>query len=80
MLLDLMLPGTDGIELMKQVPELDELPVIFISAYARDENHRQSARERRGRLHRQTVLPHRTPGPRPRRAQGPRRARDVRPR
>ena len=28
-LLDLMLPGTDGIELMKQVPELDELPVIF---------------------------------------------------
>ena len=36
-LLDLMLPGTDGIELMKQVPELDELPVIFISAYARDE-------------------------------------------
>ena len=36
-LLDLMLPGTDGIELMKQVPELDELPVIFISAYGRDE-------------------------------------------
>ena len=36
-LLDLMLPGTDGIELMKQVPQLDELPVIFISAYGRDE-------------------------------------------
>ncbi len=36
-LLDLMLPGTDGIELMKQVPELDGLPVIFISAYGRDE-------------------------------------------
>ena len=36
-LLDLMLPGTDGIELMKQVPELDHLPVIFISAYGRDE-------------------------------------------
>ena len=36
-LLDLMLPGTDGIELLKQVPELDELPVIFISAYGRDE-------------------------------------------
>ena len=36
-LLDLMLPGTDGIELMKKVPELDELPVIFISAYGRDE-------------------------------------------
>ncbi|MDE2781888.1 MAG: response regulator [Gemmatimonadota bacterium] len=36
-LLDLMLPGTDGIELMQQVPELADLPVIFISAYRRDE-------------------------------------------
>ena len=36
-LLDLVLPGSDGIELMKQVPELSDLPVIFISAYRRDE-------------------------------------------
>ena len=36
-LLDLMLPGTDGIELMENVPELADLPVIFISAYGRDE-------------------------------------------
>ena len=36
-LLDLMLPGTDGIELMEQVPELADVPVIFISAYGRDE-------------------------------------------
>ena len=36
-LLDLMLPGTDGIELMQNVPELVELPVIFISGYGRDE-------------------------------------------
>ena len=36
-LLDLLLPGTDGIELMAQVPELSDLPVIFISAYGRDE-------------------------------------------
>ena len=36
-LLDLMLPGTDGIELMEQVPELADLPVIFISGYGRDE-------------------------------------------
>ncbi len=36
-LLDLMLPGSDGIELMEQVPELADLPVIFISAYRRDE-------------------------------------------
>ena len=36
-LLDLMLPGTDGIELMERVRELADLPVIFISAYRRDE-------------------------------------------
>ena len=36
-LLDLMLPGTDGVELMRTVPELAALPVIFISGYGRDE-------------------------------------------
>ena len=36
-LLDLMLPGADGIELMESVPELADVPVIFISAYGRDE-------------------------------------------
>ena len=36
-LLDLMLPGTDGIELMDNVPELGDLPVVFISGYGRDE-------------------------------------------
>ena len=35
--LDLMLPETDGIELMKSIPELADLPVVFISAYGRDE-------------------------------------------
>ena len=36
-LLDLVLPGTDGIAMMDTVPELADLPVIFISAYGRDE-------------------------------------------
>ena len=36
-LLDLMLPGTDGIALMERVPELADLPVIFIFGYGRDE-------------------------------------------
>ena len=36
-LLDLLLPGRDGIELLKEVPELSDLPVIFISGYGRDE-------------------------------------------
>ncbi len=35
--LDLMLPGTDGIELMRAVPELADLPVIIISGYGRNE-------------------------------------------
>ena len=37
MLLDLMLPGADGVELMESVPELAEVPVIFLSAYGRDQ-------------------------------------------
>ena len=36
-LLDLMLPGADGIALMGSVPELADLPVVFISGYGRDE-------------------------------------------
>ncbi len=36
-LLDLVLPGTDGIEFMRSIPEMADLPVIFISAYGRDE-------------------------------------------
>ena len=36
-LLDLILPDTDGIALMELVPELADLPVIFISGYGRDE-------------------------------------------
>ena len=36
-LLDLLLPGTDGIKLMATVPELTDVPVIFISGYGRDE-------------------------------------------
>ena len=35
--LDLILRGTDGIELMETVPGLADLPVIFISGYGRDE-------------------------------------------
>ena len=36
-LLDLMLPETDGIQLMETLPELADRPVIFISGYRRDE-------------------------------------------
>ena len=36
-LLDLVLPGADGIALMGSVPELADLPVVFISSYGRQE-------------------------------------------
>ena len=36
-LLDLMLPGADGIELMQGILGIADVPVIFLSAYAQDE-------------------------------------------
>ena len=33
----MMLPGTDGIELMKDILETAEVPVIFLSAYGQDQ-------------------------------------------
>ena len=36
-LMDLVLPGADGIELMQSVPQIADLPVIFLSGYGRDE-------------------------------------------
>ena len=36
-LLDLVLPGGDGIELMQQILERADVPVIFLSAYGRDD-------------------------------------------
>ena len=36
-LLDLMLPGMDGIELMKEIRAIREVPVIFLSAYGQDQ-------------------------------------------
>ena len=36
-LLDLVLPGTDGIDLMKDIAETRDVPVIFLSAYGQDQ-------------------------------------------
>ena len=36
-LLDLMLPGTDGIELMRGILDMADVPVIFLSAYGQEE-------------------------------------------
>ena len=37
-LLDLMLPGTDGIELMQDMLAIADVPVIFLSAYGQEEH------------------------------------------
>ena len=37
-LLDLVLPGTDGIDLMKRIPEMTGAPVIFLSGHGRDQD------------------------------------------
>ena len=36
-LLDLMLPGTNGMELMEEILNTGDVPVIFLSAYGQDE-------------------------------------------
>ena len=36
-LLDMVLPGTDGIELMKRIPEMTDAPVIFLSGHGGDQ-------------------------------------------
>ena len=36
-LLDLMMPGIDGIELMRDILDLADVPVIFLSVYGREE-------------------------------------------
>ena len=36
-ILDLMLPGIEGVELMQQIAAKRDLPVIFVSAYGQDQ-------------------------------------------
>ena len=55
--LDLVLPGTDGIELVETVPALADLPVIFISRLRARRHHRTRSRGRCGGLHSQAILP-----------------------
>ena len=37
-LLDLVFPDTDGVELMQDILDIAEVPVIFLTAYGRDQN------------------------------------------
>ena len=55
-LLDLMLPGTDGIELMKEMLETADVPVIFLSVYGPGGSHREGVRHGGRGLHGQALL------------------------
>ena len=55
-LLDLVLPGTDGFELMKDILEIDRIPVIFLSGYGQQENVETGVRNGRVRLYRKALF------------------------
>ena len=61
-LLDLMLPGTDGIDLMRDIFGIADVPVIFLSAYGQDRVIAQAFETARLRLRRQALLAHRACG------------------
>ena len=59
MLLDLMLPGTDGIELMRDYPEaIANIPVIFLSAYGQEDVVARAFDMGADQLRRQALLAH----------------------
>ena len=58
-LLDLMLPGTNGIELMEVVRAMVGAPIIFLSTYGDDHVIARGFEKGSGRLHRQALLAHR---------------------
>ena len=62
-LLDLILPDTDGIELMQSILGVADVPVIFLSAYGREEVVARGLRAGGRRLRGQALLAHRAGGP-----------------
>ena len=56
-LLDLVLPGTTGFDVLKRIREVSEVPVIFLSAHDRDDEIVKGSQPGRRRLHGQALLP-----------------------
>ena len=71
--LDVMLPGTDGLELCRWIRGRSDLPVIMLTARGEEADRIVGPRARRRRLRDQAVLAPRVGGPRSHRAP-PRRA------
>lgn len=62
LILDLMLPGTDGFEICKKVREVKNTPIIMVSAKKEDIDKIQGFGARGGRLHYQAIQPQRDGG------------------
>ena len=62
-LLDVLLPGVDGVDLMKDIRDAGDVPVIFVSAYGQDQLRRQGLRDGSRRLRRQALLADRARSP-----------------
>ena len=62
-LLDLMLPDSDGIELMGAILGVADVPVIFLSAYGREDAGGPGPGDGGRRLRGQALLPHGAGGP-----------------
>lgn len=68
-LLDLMLPGTDGFSICRAVRAQKDIPILMVTTLGKDARQDPRPRLRRGRLHRKALL-----------AERPRRAREGEPR
>ena len=66
--LDIMMPGEDGLSLCRMLRETTDIPVILLTAHVGRNRPRRRPRDRRRRLRGQAVQPARAPRPHPRRA------------
>ena len=66
--LDIMMPGEDGLSLCRMLRETTDMPVILLTAMVGGDRPRRRARDRRRRLRDQAVQPARAARPHPRRA------------
>lgn len=62
LLLDLMLPGTDGLSICRAVREKKDIPILMVTALGQGCGQDPGAGFRRGRLHRKALFPQRAGG------------------